>query len=77
MNYKYEIINYDKNIPAKIMYLDLSSDTHKTELHWHREPELIYVMQGIAECPHNGEKAMVFSSTVRMCILYAPRAALQ
>ena len=59
MNYKYEIINYDKNIPAKIMYLDLSSDTHKTELHWHREPELIYVMQGIAECPHNGEKAMV------------------
>ncbi len=59
MNYKYEIINYDKNIPAKIMYLDLSSDTHKTELHWHREPELIYVMQGIAECPHNGEKTMV------------------
>ena len=59
MNYKYEIINYDKNIPAKIMYLDLSSDTHKTELHWHREPELIYVVQGTAECPHNGEKEMV------------------
>ena len=41
MNYKYEIVNYDKNIPAKILYCDLSSDTHKTELHWHREPEIV------------------------------------
>lgn len=54
MNYKYEIINYDKNLPAKIMYLNLSSDTHKTELHWHREPEIIYVVSGEAECPQNG-----------------------
>ncbi len=59
MNYKYEIVNYDKNIPAKIMYLDLSSDTHKTELHWHREPELIYVVEGAAECPHNGDTTIV------------------
>jgi xylan 1,4-beta-xylosidase len=59
MNYKYEIVNYDKNIPAKIMYLQLSSDTHKTELHWHREPELIYVLEGAAECPHNGETYIV------------------
>lgn len=59
MNYKYEIINYDKNLPAKIMYLDISSDTHKTELHWHREPEIIYVVKGQAECPHNGEVKIV------------------
>ena len=59
MNYKYEIVNYDKNIPAKIMYLNLSSDTHKTELHWHREPELIYVVEGAAECPHNGDTEIV------------------
>lgn len=59
MNYKYEIINYDKNIPAKIMYLDLSSDTHKTELHWHREPEIVYVVSGQAECPHNGDSRIV------------------
>lgn len=59
MNYKYEIINYDKNLPAKIMYMDISSDTHKTELHWHREPEIIYVVKGQAECPHNGEVQIV------------------
>ena len=47
MNYKYEIVNYDKNIPAKIIYCDLSSETHKTELHWHREPEIVYVLDGL------------------------------
>lgn len=59
MNYKYEIVNYDKNIPAKIMYLNLSSETHKTELHWHREPEIVYVAEGSAECPRNGETTIV------------------
>ncbi len=61
MNYKYEIVNYDKNIPAKIRYLDLSSDTYKTELHWHREPEIVYVIEGSAECPQNGETVIVSS----------------
>ena len=59
MNYKYEIVNYDKNIPAKIMYLDLSSETHKAELHWHREPEIVFVIEGLAECPKNGETTIV------------------
>lgn len=59
MNYKYEIINYDKNIPAKVMRLDLSSETHRTELHWHREPELVYVIDGTAECVLGGETVTV------------------
>lgn len=41
------------------MYLNLSSETHKTELHWHREPELVYVIEGQAECPRNGETTLV------------------
>ena len=44
---------------AKVMYLNLSSETHKTELHWHREPELVYVIEGQAECPRNGETTLV------------------
>lgn len=59
MNYKYEIINYDKNIPAKVMLFDLLSKSHKTELHWHREPELVYVFDGAAECVHNGNKTVI------------------
>lgn len=64
MNYKYEIINYDKNIPAKIMFLNLSYETHKTELHWHREPEIIYVIEGEAECQKNGDTVIVSGGDV-------------
>ncbi len=59
MNYKYEIVNYQKNVPARILNLNLSSETYKTELHWHREPEIVYVLEGAAECPKNGETTIV------------------
>lgn len=41
------------------MYLNLSSDTRKTELQWHREPELVYVIEGRSECSRNGEIKIV------------------
>ncbi len=78
MNYKYEIVNYDKNIPAKIMYCDLMSETHRTELHWHREPEIVYVIDGLGECSQNGEmmdilQANVSFLTARMFIWFVRR----
>ncbi len=59
MDYKYDVVNYNKNIPATIMHLHLSSDTHKTELQWHREPEIVYVVEGRSECSRNGESQIV------------------
>ena len=59
MDYQYDVVNYDKNIPATIMYLNLSSETRKTELQWHREPELVYVIEGRSECSCNGEFQIV------------------
>ena len=59
MDYQYDVVNYDKNIPATIMHLELSSDTQKTELQWYREPEIVYVAEGKAECICNGEKHYV------------------
>lgn len=59
MDYKYDVVNYNKNIPATIMHLNLSSDTHKTELQWHREPEIVYVIEGQSECSRNGEFQIV------------------
>lgn len=60
MKYKYEIVHYDNDLPAKVMYLNLSSATHKTELHCHKEPEIVYVTNGIAECQKDGEKFLLF-----------------
>lgn len=59
MDYKYDVVNYDKNIPASVMILNLSSDTHRTELQWHREPELVFVSEGSADCCCNGESTIV------------------
>ncbi len=59
MDYKYDVVNYDKNIPATIMHLNLSSNTRITELQWHREPELVYVIEGTSECSRNGDLKIV------------------
>ena len=59
MDYKYDVVNYNKNIPATVMRLNLSSDTHKTELQWHREPEIVFVVEGKSECCRNGESRIV------------------
>ena len=55
MDYQYDVVNYNKNIPATIMHMHLSPDTHKTELQWHREPEIVYVIEGKSECSCSGE----------------------
>lgn len=59
MDYKYDVVSYDKNIPATIMRLRMNSRTKKTELQWHREPELVYVVEGESECICNGESRIV------------------
>lgn len=59
MDYQYDVVDYNKNIPATIMQLNLSSDTHKTELQWHREPEIVYVIEGKSECSLNGDTMQV------------------
>ncbi|MDO4829856.1 MAG: helix-turn-helix domain-containing protein [Clostridia bacterium] len=59
MNYKYDVINYNKNIPATIILTNLNSDTQKSELQWHRETEIVFVLEGRCECSHNGEEKIV------------------
>ena len=59
MDFKYDVINYEKTIPAKITRRFFNSDTRKTELQWHREPELVYVIEGDSECLCNGESQFI------------------
>ena len=56
MDYKYDIISFDNKIPATLKVENIDSKTRKTELLWHREPELVYIMSGKAECVINGEE---------------------
>ena len=59
MDYRYDIISYDNKIPATLKIEKLNSTTRKTELLWHREPELIYVTEGSTECIINGEETTI------------------
>ncbi len=59
MDYRYDVISYNKNIPATIMVMNLNSDTQKAELQWHRETEIVYVLEGRCECSHNGDEKIV------------------
>ena len=59
MDFQYDMMNYDKTIPAAVMRSELSADNHNTELRWHREPELVYVSDGAAEVFRNGESCVV------------------
>ncbi len=59
MNQTYQIINYNKTIPATITREFLSSDTKKSELEWHREAELAFVVNGRCECSVNSVASIV------------------
>lgn len=59
MDYRYDVISCDNKIPATLKVEKLDSSTRKTELLWRREPELVYVTEGSAECIVNGEEKIV------------------
>ncbi len=55
MEQTYQVLNYNKTIPANITRTVISSDTQKSELQWHREAEIAFVLSGKCECSVNGD----------------------
>lgn len=43
MNSEFELIRYDQNLPARI---EMQQGSVNTPYHWHKEIELVYVMEG-------------------------------
>ena len=54
MDHQYDNVSFHQAIPANVTRQELSAKNHKTELQWHREPEIVYVCEGRAECSCNG-----------------------
>lgn len=46
MKYEYQTIGYDNNLPARIEYLEKRSSEFRSEPHWHKEIEILYVLEG-------------------------------
>ena len=67
MKYLYEKVNYEKNIPAKILMQDKPGWRCRTELHWHKEIEMIYMIKGHLDVTVNGRKRSLDDDGLLFC----------
>lgn len=63
MNSEFELIRYDQNLPARI---EMQQGSVNTPYHWHKEIELVYVMEGDVRIKIN----------TRDCVLHADEFVL-
>ena len=56
MKYAFETIKYDDNLPARIEMTDCAGSLCRKETHWHKELELIYIIDGKITVTKNYEK---------------------
>lgn len=59
MNYLYEVVRYNKNIPAMILMQNKPGYRCRTNLHWHKEPELVYMIKGHLDVCINGKQKTI------------------
>ena len=59
MNYLYEVVRYNKNIPAMILMQNKPGYRCRTNLHWHKELELVYMIKGHLDVCINGKQKTI------------------
>lgn len=67
MNYLYEFVKYDKNIPRKILLQDKPGWRCNTMPHWHSEMEFVYVIEGMLKLMRNGTVSEIHSGEFYFC----------
>lgn len=67
MNYFYELVKYDKNIPGKILIQDKPGWRCNTTPHWHPELEFVYMIDGSLKVTINGNEQMIQSGEFYFC----------
>lgn len=67
MNYLYEVVKYNKNIPAMILMQNKPGRRCRTTLHWHKELELIYMMKGHLDICVNGRDKTLDDNELFFC----------
>ena len=64
MKYEYETIKYNDNLPAKIKLCDETGKEIFTNYHWHKEIELICIIDGKAKIEKNSESFILAKGDV-------------
>ena len=64
MKYSFETIRYNSNLPARILAQDKPGWRCRTKLHWHKEIELLYMIDGSLIMTRNGRKTVINTGDV-------------
>ncbi|MBQ5399378.1 MAG: AraC family transcriptional regulator [Ruminococcus sp.] len=64
MKYSFETIRYEKNLPARVLMQDKPGFRSRTKLHWHKEIELLYMIDGSLIMTRNGRKTVINTDDV-------------
>lgn len=67
MKYKYEIVKFDENIPARILMQDKPGWRCNTKPHWHKEIEFVYMIDGEMNTVTNGKKQTIKNGELFFC----------
>lgn len=67
MNYFYELVKYDKNVPGMILMQDKPGWRCNTTLHWHPELEFVYVLEGSLNVTINGSMQTIKAGEFYFC----------
>lgn len=59
MEYKYEVVKFPQNIPAKIWNQDMLGHEIYTPAHWHRSVEINYILEGQMSGIVNGKERVL------------------
>ena len=67
MKYHYEVVKYDENLPGKILMQHKPGYRCNTFLHWHKELEFVYMIDGELDAKIGGKEVRINSGDFYFC----------
>lgn len=67
MSYFFEVVKYDRNLPGKILMQDKPGWRCNTILHWHKELEFVYMIQGCLHAKIDGREVKLTPGNFYFC----------
>lgn len=67
MNFYYELVKYDKNIPGRLLMQDKPGWRCNTIPHWHPELEFVYMIDGSLKVTINGNEQIIQNGEFYFC----------
>ena len=67
MKYSYEVVKYNKNIPGMILMQEKEGWRCRTEHHWHKEIEIVYMINGHLDIAINGRNYPINDGDLFFC----------